>query len=46
MLPSSSAQCLYASDAGTDDIAAFNIQTRRKLGTSPARPMTLEPPTA
>lgn len=32
MLPSSSAQCLYASDASSNDIAAFNIQTQTQLG--------------
>lgn len=33
MLPSSSAQCLFLSDAGTSDIAAFNIQTQTLVGT-------------
>ena len=32
LLPSSSAQCLYASDAGTNDVAAFNIQTQTQVG--------------
>jgi 6-phosphogluconolactonase (cycloisomerase 2 family) len=32
MLPSSSAQCLYASDAGTGDIAAINIQSQQLVG--------------
>jgi 6-phosphogluconolactonase (cycloisomerase 2 family) len=32
MLPSSSGQCLYASDAGTGDIAAFNIQSQQLVG--------------
>ncbi len=33
MLPSSSAQCLFVSDAGSSDIAAINIQTQTVLGT-------------
>jgi 6-phosphogluconolactonase (cycloisomerase 2 family) len=33
MLPSSSAQCLYVSDAGTSDIAAINISTQALVGT-------------
>ncbi len=33
MLPSSSAQCLFLSDAGTGDIAAFNIQSQSVVGT-------------
>ena len=32
MLPSSSAQCLYVSDAGTGDIAAINLQTQTLAG--------------
>ena len=33
LLPSSSAQCLFASDAGSSDIAAINIQTQTVVGT-------------
>jgi len=33
MLPSSSAQCLYVSDAGTGDIAAVNIAAQTLAGT-------------
>jgi hypothetical protein len=32
MLPSSSAQCIYVSDASTNDIAAVNIQTQTLVG--------------
>ncbi|MGB8769949.1 MAG: hypothetical protein WCC92_10060 [Candidatus Korobacteraceae bacterium] len=32
LLPDGSAQCLYASDAGTGDIAAVNIQTQELAG--------------
>src|SRR5579863_553987 len=32
MMPSSSAQCLYVSDAGTGDIAAINLQTQQLVG--------------
>jgi 6-phosphogluconolactonase (cycloisomerase 2 family) len=32
LLPDGSAQCLYASDAGTGDIAALNIQTQQLVG--------------
>jgi hypothetical protein len=32
MLPSSSAQCVYVSDAGSGDIAAINIQSRQLVG--------------
>ncbi|MFZ0312538.1 MAG: hypothetical protein WAL85_07510 [Candidatus Korobacteraceae bacterium] len=33
MLPSSSAQCLFLSDAGSSDIAALNIQAQTVVGT-------------
>lgn len=33
MLPSSSAQCLFVSDAGSSDIAAINIPTQTVVGT-------------
>ena len=32
LLPDSSAQCLYASDAGTGDVAAINIQSQTLVG--------------
>jgi hypothetical protein len=32
MLPSSSAQCLYVSDAGTGDIASINLSTNQVVG--------------
>ena len=32
LLPNSSAQCVYASDAATGDIAAINIQTAQRVG--------------
>lgn len=32
MLPSSSAQCLFVSDAGSSDIAALNVQTQTLAG--------------
>jgi hypothetical protein len=32
MLPDSSAQCVYASDAGTGDIASFNISAQQLVG--------------
>ena len=32
LLPDSSAQCVYASDANTGDIAAINIQTQQRVG--------------
>ncbi len=32
MLPSSSAQCVYVSDAGTGDIAVVNVQTQTLVG--------------
>ena len=35
MLPSSSAQCLYVSDASSGDIAAIDIQTQQLMGNFP-----------
>jgi 6-phosphogluconolactonase (cycloisomerase 2 family) len=35
MLPTSSPQCLYVSDAGTQDIAAINLQTQTLAGNFP-----------
>lgn len=32
MLPSSNAQCLYVSDAGTGDVAAINLQSQQLVG--------------
>lgn len=32
MLPTSSPQCLFASDAGTGDVAAINLQTQQFVG--------------
>jgi len=38
LLPDSSAECVYASDAGTGDIAAINIQAQKLAGTFSASP--------
>ncbi len=38
LLPDSSAQCVYASNAGTGDISGINLQTRNFAGVFPASP--------
>jgi len=38
LLPDSSAQCVYASNAGTGDISGINISTQSRSGVFPASP--------